>query len=71
MDIEFHYWITGIVALKAGFNDKEANIIAYSSQHVDDNEVLIDGAAHNIAQGVMFAEVFYDGLPDLFEFLTF
>jgi hypothetical protein len=38
MDIEFHYWITGIIALKAGFNDKESNIIAYSSQYVDDND---------------------------------
>jgi len=37
MNKEFHYWITGIIAYKAGFSAEEANIIAYSSQYVDDN----------------------------------
>ncbi|MBI5211813.1 MAG: hypothetical protein HY957_00380 [Nitrospirae bacterium] len=37
MDIEFHYYITYIIALKAGFKSDEAYKIAYSSQFVDDN----------------------------------
>ncbi len=40
MDQEFHYWITGIVASRAGFSEDESSIIAYSSQHVDDNDML-------------------------------
>ena len=41
MDIEFHYWITGIVAREAGFSEDEASTIAYSSQYVDENDVSI------------------------------
>ena len=41
MDIEFHYWITGIIAKEAGFDEEEAKIIAYSSQFVDENDVSI------------------------------
>lgn len=41
MDIEFHYWITGIVAFEAGFSEEEAETIAYSSQYVDENDVSI------------------------------
>ena len=41
MDIEFHYWITGLVALRAGFNADEAKIIAYASEYVDENDVSI------------------------------
>lgn len=37
MDIEFHYYVTYLVALEAGFSKKSANIIATSSQLVDDN----------------------------------
>ncbi len=37
MDIEFHYYITKYLALEAGFDKSEAEIIAYSSQYVDDN----------------------------------
>ncbi len=37
MDAEFHYWITGILAHSSGFLQDETRIIAYSSQHVDDN----------------------------------
>jgi hypothetical protein len=40
MDIEFHYFITYIIALKAGFNPEEAGIIAYSSQYTDDNDTI-------------------------------
>lgn len=39
MNIEFHYYITKILALEAGFEQDEAEIIAYSSQYVDDNKV--------------------------------
>ncbi len=37
MNFEFHYYITYIVALKAGFNPQDAYLIAYSSQYTDDN----------------------------------
>ena len=37
MNTEFHYYITGILAWKAGFSEEESSIIAYSSQFVDDN----------------------------------
>ncbi|MGM0445878.1 MAG: DUF6765 family protein [Bacillota bacterium] len=37
MDIEFHYYVTYLIALQAGFDKKSANIIATSSQLVDDN----------------------------------
>jgi len=39
MDTEFHYWVTGIVAWRAGFRPQEAATIAYASQFVDDNDV--------------------------------
>jgi hypothetical protein len=41
MDIEFHYWITGILAKEAGFTEKESGIIAYSAQFVDENDVSL------------------------------
>jgi len=37
MNIEFHYYITYILAVKARFGPEEAQTIAYSSQYVDDN----------------------------------
>jgi len=37
MDIEFHYYITYLAALKAGFSILDAYKIAYSAQYVDDN----------------------------------
>ena len=40
MDFEFHYYITGIVANKAGFSEKESTIIAHSSQLVDNNTTI-------------------------------
>jgi len=39
VDVEFHYWITGIVARRAGFAEDEAQIVAYSSQYTDDNDI--------------------------------
>ncbi|MDY6855481.1 MAG: DUF6765 family protein [Thermodesulfobacteriota bacterium] len=41
MDIEFHYYITGIIAKRAGFSEDEAKIISYTSQYVDDNDVIL------------------------------
>lgn len=38
MNTEFHYWITGIIADHAGFDQTDTRIIAYSSQFVDDND---------------------------------
>jgi hypothetical protein len=37
MDIEFHYYITYIVALRAGYHPNDAYLIAYSCQYTDDN----------------------------------
>jgi hypothetical protein len=39
MNIEFHYYITKYLALEAGFDTDEAEIIAYSSQFTDDNTI--------------------------------
>lgn len=38
MDIEFHYYMTFIIALRAGFTKEQAYKIAYSSQYTDDND---------------------------------
>ncbi len=38
MDIDFHYYITYILAEKAGFGPMESRTIAYSSQYVDNND---------------------------------
>jgi hypothetical protein len=40
MDIEFHYYITYIVALRAGFKPEDAFIISYASQYTDDNHTV-------------------------------
>ena len=39
MDIEFHYYITGILAKEAGFDTATARKIAYASQYTDHNNV--------------------------------
>ncbi|PJA33214.1 MAG: hypothetical protein CO187_02295 [Zetaproteobacteria bacterium CG_4_9_14_3_um_filter_53_7] len=41
MDIEFHYWMTGIIAKEAGFSEQDAATIAYSSEFVDENDVCL------------------------------
>ncbi|MEJ2406672.1 MAG: hypothetical protein P8171_20735 [Candidatus Thiodiazotropha sp.] len=41
VDIEFHYWMTGIIAERAGFSQDEAAVIAYASEYVDENDVSI------------------------------
>ncbi len=46
MNLEFHYYVIHYLALRAGLPDAEAQLVAYSSQFVDDNivsyEVLTD-----------------------------
>lgn len=37
MDLEFHYYLTYILARKAGFAASEAEVVAYASQYTDDN----------------------------------
>lgn len=39
MNTEFHYWLTGLIAKRAGFSDDEAATIAYASEYVDENDV--------------------------------
>lgn len=39
MDIEFHYYMTYLIAAKAGFAPEDAEIIAHSAQSVDDNHI--------------------------------
>ncbi|MBN2141549.1 MAG: hypothetical protein JW718_11190 [Desulfovibrionaceae bacterium] len=42
MDSEFHYYIVGILARAAGFDEEGARTIAYASQHVDDNNFILE-----------------------------
>jgi len=44
MDIEFHYYITYLIAVKAGFSPEDALTLAHASQYVDNNntEYTID-----------------------------
>jgi len=39
MDIEFHYYITYILAQRGGFSPDDSYKIAYASQYVDDNSI--------------------------------
>ncbi|PTV94073.1 hypothetical protein C8C76_1342 [Halanaerobium saccharolyticum] len=40
MNIEFHYYMTYLITVRAGFKPAEAEIIAYSSQYIDDNDLI-------------------------------
>jgi hypothetical protein len=40
LNIEFHYYITYLIAARAGFSPEEAEVIAYSSQYIDDNDLI-------------------------------
>ena len=46
MDIEFHYYMTYLIAARAGYPPKEAETIAHSCQMVDDNT-----SCHDIGTG--------------------
>jgi len=39
MDIEFHYYMTYLIAARAGFAPEHAEIIAHAAQSVDDNHI--------------------------------
>ena len=45
MDIEFHYYMTYLIAARAGFSPTEATTIAKSAQEVDDNHIPITVSA--------------------------
>lgn len=40
MDIEFHYYMTYLIATKAGYAPSEAATIAHACQYTDDNQLL-------------------------------
>jgi hypothetical protein len=39
MNIEFHYYMTYLIAARAGFEPEQAEIIAHAAQSVDDNYI--------------------------------
>src|SRR5260221_5782057 len=41
MDIEFHYYMTHLIAVRAGLSPAEASIIAQSAQEIDDNHIPV------------------------------
>jgi len=38
MNVEFHYYMTYLIATRAGFTPKDAHTIAYSCEYIDENE---------------------------------
>ena len=42
MDIEFHYYMTYLIAAKAGFESEQAFKLTYSSQYVDNNDKVFE-----------------------------
>ncbi len=42
MDIEFHYYMTYLISTYAGLSPKNARKLAYSSQYVDDNDMVCE-----------------------------
>ena len=42
MNIEFHYYMTYLVATKAGIGRDEARVIAFAAQHIDDNSFVVN-----------------------------
>jgi hypothetical protein len=45
MDIEFHYYMTYLIAARAGFSPADAGIVAQSAQEIDDNHIPISVSA--------------------------
>ena len=45
MDIEFHCYMTYLIAVRAGFISAEAAVVAQSAQEVDDNHIPISASA--------------------------
>jgi uncharacterized protein DUF6765 len=50
VDIEFHYYMTYLIAARAGFTSAEAEIVAQSAQEIDDNHIQI-----KVSEGTDFA----------------
>ena len=44
MDIEFHYYMTYLIAVRAGYSTGDAVVIAHASQGIDDNHIPIEVA---------------------------
>lgn len=42
MDIEFHYYMTYLIAAKAGLDASSAQTVAYASQYVDENDMQFE-----------------------------
>ncbi|MCG8358930.1 MAG: hypothetical protein MI920_25470 [Kiloniellales bacterium] len=42
MDIEFHYYMTYLIAAKGGLGVDDAKIVAYASQYIDDNDIIFE-----------------------------
>jgi len=49
MDIEFHYYMTYLIAARAGFSPGEATVIAQSAQEIDDNHIPVSVSAGTTA----------------------
>jgi Family of unknown function (DUF6765) len=54
MQIDFHHTVTYVVSRLAGFSKKDANIVAYSSQYVDD--AVNSGVVH-FRNGAMYSRI--------------
>ncbi len=46
LDIEFHDYMTYLIAARAGFTPAEATVIAQSAQEIDDNHIPIEVSAN-------------------------
>jgi len=55
MDIEFHYNITYLIAVRSGFTPGDAQIIAQASQGIDDNHIPM--AVSGAPEGVYKSEI--------------
>jgi hypothetical protein len=42
MDIEFHYYMTYLVAARSGLSTDEARTVAHASQYIDDNDTIFE-----------------------------
>ena len=42
MDFEFHYYMTYLIAARAGFDPDNARLLAHSSQFIDDNDMVFE-----------------------------
>jgi len=47
MDIEFHYYMTYLTATRAGVTPADAEVLAYASQYVDENNRVLHINTHN------------------------